>query len=539
MSAATTLGARIKAQRETLGLSMRQIPGLDHATVSRIESGKLADPGLAVLKKLGAALGLTLEELDGAPASAVRQFPLRDLHPDPLNPRTIDPASPEDTALLESIRTIGLQQALSVRHIPIENKWMVVDGHRRLAALIALHGPKSKQAVPTLIVQGDENQTRLMQLVANMQRADMNPADVARAIKELVDGGQDTQAIGEALGRKRRWVQEQASVGRHLIDRGQKALRSGEISISQAVALAAERDEDRQHALIQRAIMEKLGEDYIRAVIAATKAQEDLAEAQRQATLPLPPDKDPAEVEYAKPNEHGVFEKPEIVARWDDNRGTRRGHLEISLVQFAASKWAYTYDEEWRLTGGSPGGASSMPLTRRYAEQSAALGFLAAAREGFHAIKSAAAGHPEDFPALEKCHKWVEEHLRRLQATDNMLAAWKSYAPARARAKAAPAEPPIGKKAKAPPPFTLKDAQKLPAWAKRMNMAYFVILGEGQATLVKGWKAMATAMHTAHGNDCVEMMERTSWANDTAGAPFDYVGQVYRVTDLKGRGPGR
>jgi ParB-like chromosome segregation protein Spo0J len=150
----------------------------------------------------------------------------------------------------------------------------VVDGHRRLAALHGVHGADSETLIPCRVVELTDENVRLMaQLTANMQRADFNPWDLAAAIAQLVEQGEDTAIIAMATGRKRRWVQEQASIGKWLVEPARQWLKDGKLSISQAVALAAVRDPKEQSQLAHRAITEAMSEDAIREATAARKAR--------------------------------------------------------------------------------------------------------------------------------------------------------------------------------------------------------------------------------------------------------------------------
>jgi Predicted transcriptional regulators len=64
----TTFGQRVQSARERRGLSQTQLAlrsGVPQATVSRIESGIRAGTGVAVLKKLALALGVSVDYLVG------------------------------------------------------------------------------------------------------------------------------------------------------------------------------------------------------------------------------------------------------------------------------------------------------------------------------------------------------------------------------------------------------------------------------------------------------------------------------------------
>lgn len=517
MSAAT-LGARIRARREELQLSLQGLADqtrgvVSKSTLSGIENGQTPNPGLDKLRALAGALGWTLDELDGVPASGVRAIQLQHLQPDPNNPRVLQEDDAADHAFLQSIREVGLIQPLAVRPLyslaedgrkGASSGWRVVDGHRRYAALVAIHGPKSKTLVPCLIKEADETQTLLLQLVANVQRADMNPWDLAKAIGELVDQKMDTQAIADALGRKRRWVQEMASVGKHLGESGQLFLKAGTISISQAVALAAERDPKEQNRLVIRAQADKLNEDEIRALIADRKAKATAAEASKQVDIEdlVPPAK-----------------AADIHRRW----AHKRGYLEVTIEPEGEHAFRGSFQMHWRL-GGMGGGAGEAP------RKTAAIAFMVAARRPYQGICQSVPEHPEDMAAAVELHRWISETIERLGGTPSDLATWrKDYPPPEKPAPKASARP--AATAPKPQPF---DATKPPTWATLEWLAGPFMFHEGRrAWLVHGWPKLIEVIRDEDGPVIQELYNRSAWQSDADGAPFDFGSCVVKLTHAR------
>ncbi|MGB5105564.1 MAG: ParB/RepB/Spo0J family partition protein [Candidatus Zixiibacteriota bacterium] len=106
--------------------------------------------------------------------------------------------------LAKSIAAVGLQIPLIVQHIPDggdtkgNEKYLLVDGHRRFAAL-------QKNKVKTVRVieiaedmPGDKMQT--IQLTANLHRLQLTAFEEAAAIKRLRDDGRETKDIAADLG---------------------------------------------------------------------------------------------------------------------------------------------------------------------------------------------------------------------------------------------------------------------------------------------------------------------------------------------------
>lgn len=502
-----SLATLVKTQREKLGLKQSDLPGLSQSFVSGIESSAKTDIGREALGKLSSALGLSADELVTGTASAVRSIMLKELEADPKNPRSLQAGDAIDAAFIQSIKDVGLIQPLAVRKGEGTTPWMVVDGHRRYAALVTLHGPRSKVIVPCRIVEGDAQQVLLMQLVANVQRADMNPWDLARAIGDLVAAETDTQAIADALGKKRRWVQEMASVAKHLTDNGQAALSNGAISISQAVALAAERAEEAQDQLTARAMKENLGEDDIRAITADRKVKEKEATASEQVDIE---DLLPATKKNAVSN-----------SKWKH----KRGHIEIVVSELGKHEFAAVYDYTWRGIGG----AGRDPDGKK-PRKTAAVAFLVAVRHAFQALCVATVAHPEDIAPVREMHQWALDCLQKLGGTKSDAADWIT--------NNAPPEKPQAVKAapkKADPKKPKIDTTEPPEWARPMGGALFMYHDGCNAWLCKGWRHMVKTLQDLgedEEHDVIEQLyDRDNWASNDEGEPYDFGSSVVRLRD--------
>lgn len=508
MSAAS-LATRVKARREELGLSQRALPGIDQGLLSRIERGQAKDPGLDTMAKLAKGLGLSIEELATGTVSSVRMIELREIEADPQNPRAMQAGDAIDATLMDSIKGVGLIQPLAVRRQPEAGgttPWMVVDGHRRYAALVTLHGPRSRIAVPCRLVEGDAKQTLLMQLVANVQRADMNPWDLARAIGQLVEQDMDTQAIADALGRKRRWVQEMASVGRRLYNHAAVELAGGRLSISQAIAIAAaEKDEPAQRALVERVKADNLNEDDIRAIAADQKAAAKAKPAQLDIEELVPP----------------KGKQTTAKSKWTH----RRGYIEIVVQQLGQHEFAAVYDYKWRQGGGSGGVLKRAQKPRK----TAAIAFLVAARQPYANVKAAAKGNPEDVAAAIEAWTWVYESLEKLGATQSDLTDWRLNNPPPAKPTSKPTPSSINRKLKIEQPV---DPTKPPAWATAEWLAGPFMYHTGRrALLVHGWPKMLELVLADGNGEVGDFYSRNAWQDDEDGKPFDYGSCVVRLVE--------
>lgn len=532
-----TLGARVKAARAEAGLKMRDIEGVDSGALSRIESGQVADVKLSTLQAIAKATGRSLEELaEGTPASAVRMIALRDIEADPDNPRTVDVADTVDSEFVESIKEHGLLQAVTVRRMPADHPgttWRIAFGGRRYAALTLIHGPKSKVLVPCLIKDAGGADLLLKQLVENVRRSDMNPWDLARAITSLVDQKMDTQAIAGALGRKRRWVQEMASVGRDLHNHGRVSLANGSLSISQAVAIAAEKDQDAQYDLVQRAIEEALNEDAIRAITANRKETAKAAQVDPQVDLE----------DFLNGGTKDDTNDPKPHSRLLKWKGAK-GPIAVQVFKLPnAEEYTHGGESAWRPPGGVSWHWSALLVNHGRKDQRlrtwptpwAAL--TAALVYGFDDALSYRATK-QDEPLLKLFIPWAGNQFRLMggpvddikKLQDDLTAMMaKAFHPEQAQPAAK--APPKPKAAPVPKPI---DISEPPTWAQPIVDALFMYHTGRQAFLCKGWRHMAKTFSENLDADQEELRalyDRKSWANNLNGEPFDFGGAVVLLKD--------
>ncbi|MDP2586846.1 MAG: ParB/RepB/Spo0J family partition protein [Candidatus Komeilibacteria bacterium] len=150
-----------------------------------------------------APLAAVLEDTD----ERVRKIKLADIVANPHQPREHF-AYDELEDLVNSIKKHGILQPLIV--IPGKNnsprfageagKFQLIAGERRFRAATILELP----TVPCLVRQAEELEQLEIALVENLQRADLNPIEEARAYQKLIDEFSLTQEeVGERVGKKR------------------------------------------------------------------------------------------------------------------------------------------------------------------------------------------------------------------------------------------------------------------------------------------------------------------------------------------------
>jgi ParB/RepB/Spo0J family partition protein len=168
---------------------------------------------------------------------------------DPNNVRTKVLVKPIE-GLADSIREVGLQQPIVVR--PHEDGYMVIAGHRRLAAIGRL--VDAGQHTGELEVDRDlilrtedisEADVTVAQLVENLQREDIDVLDEAAGYMRLLEFDMSQADIARKVGRSRAHVTKRLAL-LSLPEKAQKALTKGDITIERALDIAALDTEDQQ-----------------------------------------------------------------------------------------------------------------------------------------------------------------------------------------------------------------------------------------------------------------------------------------------------
>lgn len=149
-------------------------------------------------------LGRGLESLfeDAAPSlesdGGVRTVPLREIEPDPGQPRKTFPEE-SLSELADSISQHGLLQPIAVRPQSMGG-YRIVAGERRWRAC-RLAGLTE---VPVIILDVSDQEAMELALIENLQREDLDPIEEACGIQELMDRCELTQEqAARRLGKSR------------------------------------------------------------------------------------------------------------------------------------------------------------------------------------------------------------------------------------------------------------------------------------------------------------------------------------------------
>lgn len=177
---------------------------------------------------------------------AIQEVDIDSLSTNDLQPRThVDEEKIEELA--ESIRRHGILQPLIVRRKG--EGFEIIAGERRWRAA----KKAGLRAVPVIVEEADEEKKLELALVENLQREDLNPMELARGIRKLMDTfGLTQEEVAERIGKKRPTI---ANVLRLLeLPRGvQKLLEEGTISLGHAKALVG-LSPDEQEEVVKRIV---------------------------------------------------------------------------------------------------------------------------------------------------------------------------------------------------------------------------------------------------------------------------------------------
>lgn len=185
-------------------------------------------------------------QLDDEKTEKVRQIDIFKIEANPLQPREhFDYDDLED--LVNSIKKHGILQPLIVT--PLTNgRFQLITGERRLKASQILE----LKTVPCLIRDAQELEKLELSLIENIQRANLNPLEEAKAYKKLIEEFNLTQEeAGERVGKKRATIANTLRL-LELPEPVKQALKENKISASHAKAILAASGEKKQLKLLER-----------------------------------------------------------------------------------------------------------------------------------------------------------------------------------------------------------------------------------------------------------------------------------------------
>jgi ParB family transcriptional regulator, chromosome partitioning protein len=215
----------------------------------------------------------TLETMDdGASFDVLAHVEVSQIDPNPYQPR-IDFDSEALRELAQSIRENGLVQPITVRRW--EGRFQLISGERRVRAC--------QQAgithIPAYIRKVDTAEEMLeLALIENIQRATLNPVEIAQSYRQLVeDYGHTPEQIAQKVGKDRSTVvnfMRLLKLPRRILE----SLQKNEITMGHARALITLPDETAQLRTWQRIIRDGLSvrkvEELVKTIYSPSRAVE-------------------------------------------------------------------------------------------------------------------------------------------------------------------------------------------------------------------------------------------------------------------------
>jgi ParB family transcriptional regulator, chromosome partitioning protein len=217
---------------------------------------------------LGAVSNISIEQIDVNPFQPRSQFEEQLL-----------------TELSESIRKQGIIQPLTVRKMGYD-RYQLISGERRLrAAKLA-----GLIEVPAYIRIANDQQMLEMSLVENIQRADLNPVEIAISFQRLIEECQLTQEeLSRQVGKNRSTITNFLRLLK-LPAEIQLALRNNRLSMGHARALLGVEDEQKQMEFMKYAIENDLSvrevEKMVKSGVLPAKTTVSRPDQSRKLALP-------------------------------------------------------------------------------------------------------------------------------------------------------------------------------------------------------------------------------------------------------------
>jgi ParB/RepB/Spo0J family partition protein len=159
----------------------------------------------------------------------IEQIPTLAIKPDPNQPRK-DFDSAALIELAESIRRNGLLQPIAIRKNG--HGYIIIAGERRYRAVCSL----GWEEIDCIVYEGSEKDAKELQLVENINRADLNPMEVAEAYQEFLNSGYSLDGLSQVTGKTKNIISWQLNVLKTKPEI-QAMLRKGQISLVVAIAL--------------------------------------------------------------------------------------------------------------------------------------------------------------------------------------------------------------------------------------------------------------------------------------------------------------
>lgn len=186
------------------------------------------------------------------PGERVDKLPLESIDLNPNQPR-LHFAEADLQDLSASVAERGVLQPILVRPLP-HGRYQLIAGERRLRA----SQRAGLQEIPALVKQMNDDESLLVAIIENVQRADLNPLEEAHGYRVLQDEFDLTQEeIAKRVGKSRPAIANALRL-LQLPEEVQDEVRAGRISAGHARALLGLDDDELREALTRRIVDDDL-----------------------------------------------------------------------------------------------------------------------------------------------------------------------------------------------------------------------------------------------------------------------------------------
>ena len=240
---------------------------------------------------------------------SVQRLPIDSIEPNPYQPRRIfNKESIEELA--QSIRVDGLIQPIVVR--PRGDGYLLVVGERRLrAAKIA-----GFTEIPAIVTDIEADRILEVTLVENIQREDLNPIEVALAMRTMIDQlGLSHEMLAERTGKNRTTITNLLRLLRLPKDI-QQLVAERRLSMGHARAILGVDEPQHQRSVAEKAVAQGLSVRQVERTV--RRLSEPHGEKDGKATI------DPNIAAAIEEMERVLGTRVKLVAR-----GEKRGRIEI------------------------------------------------------------------------------------------------------------------------------------------------------------------------------------------------------------------
>jgi len=194
------------------------------------------------------------------------KIPLSYIEANPYQPRrSFDESELND--LVDSIRVHGIIQPVTVKRLSAD-KYHIISGERRFRAaqIVGLAD------IPVYIRKAGDQEMLELALIENIQRADLNPIDIAISYQRLIDEFEIThESISGRVGKKRSTITNYLRLLK-LSPSAQEAIKNKSISMGHAKVLTGVESSDLQLEYLRKIINDKLSVRQAEALLKGKKS---------------------------------------------------------------------------------------------------------------------------------------------------------------------------------------------------------------------------------------------------------------------------